>query len=239
MFKKNKMAALLGSVAVASTLALTGCNSEKEVELKTDNDKVSYGIGYNVGSGMRQEGLEQMNIDAIALGLQDALSDAERRLSMEELTAAFNEVRARQEDKMKALNDENQRLGEEFLKKNSERDVVTVLESGLQYEVLKSGEDGASMPMASDMVTTHYHGTLVDGTVFDSSVDRGQPATFPVGGVIKGWVEALQMMKVGDKWKLYVPSELAYGPQSPSPKIPPNSTLIFEVELLSIKGKES
>ncbi|GLQ32111.1 FKBP-type peptidyl-prolyl cis-trans isomerase [Litoribrevibacter albus] len=238
MFKKNKIAAVLGSAALVSTVILSGCG-EKEVELKTNSDKVSYGIGYNVGSGMRQEGLEEMNVAAIAMGLQDALADKERRLSMEELTAAFNEVRAIQDDKMKALNDENLRLGQEFLKKNGEREGVTVLESGLQYEVLKSGEEGAAQPEVSDMVTTHYHGTLVDGTVFDSSVDRGQPATFPVGGVIKGWIEALQMMKVGDKWKLYVPANLAYGTQSPSPKIPANSALIFEVELLSIKGKES
>ncbi|WP_449280217.1 FKBP-type peptidyl-prolyl cis-trans isomerase [Litoribrevibacter euphylliae] len=238
MFKKNKIAAVLGSAALVSTLAMTGCG-DKEVELKTNSDKVSYGIGYNVGSGMRQEGLQEMNVEAIAQGLQDALADKERRLTMEELTAAFNEVRALQEDKMKALNDENLRLGEDFLKTNGERDVVTVLESGLQYEILKNGDEGAATPEASDMVTTHYHGTLVDGTVFDSSVDRGQPATFPVGGVIKGWIEALQMMKVGDKWKLYVPANLAYGAQSPSPKIPPNSALIFEVELLSIKGKDS
>ncbi|GAA3912566.1 FKBP-type peptidyl-prolyl cis-trans isomerase [Litoribacillus peritrichatus] len=233
MFKPTKLAVLL-----SSAVALAACG-EKEVELKTEQDKVSYGIGYNVGSGMRQEGLEEMNVEAIALGLQDSLADKERRLTMEELTAAFNEVRARQQDKQKAVNDENARAGKEFLEQNAERDNITTLDSGLQYEVLKSGEEGASSPGISDMVTTHYHGTLVDGTVFDSSVDRGQPATFPVGGVIKGWIEALQLMKVGDKWKLYVPADLAYGAQSPSPKIPPNSALVFEVELLSIKNEDS
>lgn len=233
MFKPTKLAVLL-----SSAVALAACG-EKEVELKTEQDKVSYGIGYNVGSGMRQEGLEEMNVEAIALGLQDSLADKERRLTMEELTAAFNEVRARQQDKQKAVNDENARAGKEFLEQNAQRDNITTLDSGLQYEVLKSGEEGASSPGISDMVTTHYHGTLVDGTVFDSSVDRGQPATFPVGGVIKGWIEALQLMKVGDKWKLYVPADLAYGAQSPSPKIPPNSALVFEVELLSIKNEDS
>ncbi len=234
MFKPTKLAILL-----TSAVALAACGEKEEVELKTEQDKVSYGIGYNVGSGMRQEGLEEMNVEAIALGLQDSLADKERRLTMEELTAAFNDVRARQQDKMQALNDENARLGQDFLTKNAEREAITTLESGLQYEVLKSGEEGAKSPALSDMVTTHYHGTLVDGTVFDSSVDRGQPATFPVGGVIKGWIEALQMMKVGDKWKLYVPSDLAYGSQSPSPKIPANSALIFEVELISIKNEDS
>jgi FKBP-type peptidyl-prolyl cis-trans isomerase FklB len=238
MWMKNKLATVIGSAAVASTLLLAGCG-DKEVALDEYSDKASYGIGFNVGTGMRQEGMEGMNVDAIAMGLRDALAEKESRLTMEELTAAFNELRERQEDKKKALNDENSRIGQEFLAKNAERDGVTVLDSGLQYEVLQSGADDAPKPELSDMVTTHYHGTLIDETVFDSSVERGQPATFPVGGVIKGWIEALQMMKVGDKWKLYVPSDLAYGPQSPSPKIPANSTLIFEVELISIKGKES
>lgn len=234
MFKPTKLAVLL-----TSAMALAACG-EKEVKLEDKYDKVSYGIGYNVGTGMRQEGLEELNIEAIALGLQDALADKDRRLTMEELTAAFNEVRARQEEKMKALNDENAKAGRDFLEKNAKREgIVNVTESGLQYEVIKSGEETNPKPLLSDMVTTHYHGTLIDGTVFDSSVNRGQPATFPVGGVIKGWIEALQMMRVGDKWKLYVPSELAYGAQSPSPKIPPNSTLIFEVELIEIKSSGS
>jgi len=123
--------------------------------------------------------------------------------------------------------------GRKFLETNASKEGVTVLESGLQYEVLAQG-DGINMPKLEDNVTTHYHGTLMDGTVFDSSVDRGEPASFPVNGVIKGWTEALQLMSVGSKWKLYVPYDLAYGERGAGPQIGPYSTLVFEVELISI-----
>ncbi|MAG43418.1 MAG: hypothetical protein CMH95_03825 [Oceanospirillaceae bacterium] len=137
------------------------------------------------------------------------------------------------ERKQKALDDEAAQASEEFLAKNAEREEVKVTDSGLQYEVLTSVEEGES-PAATDTVRVHYHGTLIDGEVFDSSVQRGQPAEFPVNGVIRGWVEALQMMKPGEKWKLFIPADLAYGARSPSPKIPANSALVFEVELLEI-----
>jgi len=135
------------------------------------------------------------------------------------------------------LNDAAAKAGQDFLAENAKREGVKTTESGLQYEVITAVAEGAT-PAATDQVRVHYHGTLIDGTVFDSSVERGEPAQFPVNRVIRGWVEALQMMKVGEKWKLFIPADLAYGAQSPSPKIPANSALIFEVELLEIVGQD-
>ena len=138
-------------------------------------------------------------------------------------------------DKQKQKSEVNVVAGQKFLAENKNKPGVKTLPDGMQYIVMKEGT--GPMPSATDTVSTHYHGTLIDGTVFDSSVDRGQPAEFPVNAVIKGWTEALQMMKVGSKWKLFIPSELAYGDRAAGPKIQANSTLVFEVELLSIKGK--
>ena len=175
-----------------------------------------------------------MNADAIAAGIRDALADAEQRIDDETIAAAFDKVREEQVRKMDALNDAAAKAGAEFLAENAKREGVQVTESGLQYEVITAAAADSAMPTAEDTVRVHYHGTLVDGTVFDSSVERGDPAQFPVTGVIRGWVEALQMMRVGDKWKLTIPAELAYGARSPSPRIPANSVLVFEVELLEI-----
>jgi len=175
-----------------------------------------------------------MNADAIAAGIKDALANAEPRIGEDVIKAAFDKIREEQTMKQEALNDAAAKAGQDFLAENAKREGVTVTESGLQYEVMVAAADGQPMPEASDTVRVHYHGTLIDGTVFDSSVERGEPAQFPVTGVIRGWVEALQMMKVGDKWKLFIPAELAYGARSPSPRIPANSALVFEVELLDI-----
>ncbi|MAD46895.1 MAG: peptidylprolyl isomerase [Oceanospirillaceae bacterium] len=226
--KKTVPAVVLG------TLLLAGCGGQEEkVKLENHLDQASYGVGLNIGRQLSQEGVD-MNADAVAAGIKDALSGAEPRIDDETLKAAFDKVREEQVRKQEALNDAAAKASEEFLAKNAKRDEVTVTESGLQYEVLKSGDDSQPTPSATDTVRVHYHGTLTDGTVFDSSVERGEPAQFPVNGVIKGWIEALQMMHVGDKWKLYVPADLAYGARSPSPAIPANSALIFEVELLEI-----
>lgn len=206
--------------------------SSGDVTLDTDDQRVSYGIGYNIGKDMaRQSGL---TIDQAALkaGLSDALSSAETRISQETLMAAFQSVQQRVAAIAAKEGEKNIAAGAEFLAKNKERAGVTTTASGLQYEILKSG----SGPKATkdSTVKVHYTGTLLDGSVFDSSVERGEPIEFPVTGVIPGWTEAMQLMSAGDKWKLYVPSSLAYGPQA-RPGIPANSTLIFEVELLEIK----
>ena len=174
-----------------------------------------------------------INTAAMLAGLQDVLDDKPAKLEEEVIREAFAAVREEQMEKQKIESEGAVKKGEEFLVTNAKKEGVSSTESGLQYEVLASGT--GESPKAEDTVEVHYHGTLIDGSVFDSSVERGSPAKFPVNRVISGWTEALQLMKVGDKWRLTIPSELAYGAQSPSPKIPANSALVFEVELLSIE----
>lgn len=224
---KSAPAVILGA------LLLAGCGQEDSVKLENHVDQASYGVGLNIGRQLSREEVD-MNADAIAAGIKDALANAEPRIGEDVIKAAFDKIREEQTMKQEALNDAAAKAGQDFLAENAKRDGVTVTESGLQYEVMVAAADGQPMPEASDTVRVHYHGTLIDGTVFDSSVERGEPAQFPVTGVIRGWVEALQMMKVGDKWKLSIPAELAYGARSPSPRIPANSVLVFEVELLDI-----
>ncbi|MAY15255.1 MULTISPECIES: FKBP-type peptidyl-prolyl cis-trans isomerase [Oceanospirillaceae] len=224
---KSAPAVILGA------LLLAGCGQEDSVKLENHVDQASYGVGLNIGRQLSREEVD-MNADAIAAGIKDALANAEPRIGEDVIKAAFDKIREEQTMKQEALNDAAAKAGQDFLAENAKREGVTVTESGLQYEVMVAAADGQPMPEASDTVRVHYHGTLIDGTVFDSSVERGEPAQFPVTGVIRGWVEALQMMKVGDKWKLFIPAELAYGARSPSPRIPANSALVFEVELLDI-----
>lgn len=221
-------------VVAMGALLLVGCGQEKEVKLENHIDQASYGVGLNIGKSLAADKVE-LNVEAISAGIADALSEAEPRLDEETIQAAFQKVREEQQRIQQALNDEAKKAGEDFLADNGKREGVTTLDSGLQYEVVSAGNGEGAKPAATDVVSVHYHGTLSDGTVFDSSVERGTPAEFPVNRVIPGWTEALQLMSVGDKWKLYIPSELAYGPQSPSPKIPANSALVFEVELLDVK----
>jgi FKBP-type peptidyl-prolyl cis-trans isomerase FklB len=224
---KSAPAVILGA------LLLAGCGQEDSVKLENHVDQASYGVGLNIGRQLSREEVD-MNADAIAAGIKDALANAEPRIGEDVIKAAFDKIREEQTMKQEALNDAAAKAGQDFLAENAKRKDVTVTESGLQYEVMVAAADGQPVPEASDTVRVHYHGTLIDGTVFDSSVERGEPAQFPVTGVIRGWVEALQMMKVGDKWKLYIPAVLAYGARSPSPRIPANSALVFEVELLDI-----
>ncbi|PCC99843.1 FKBP-type peptidyl-prolyl cis-trans isomerase [Halopseudomonas pelagia] len=230
--KRNLLAA---SVAL-SILTLAGCG-EKEPELSSSIQQASYGIGLNMGESLLNDGLDDIDPDALALGMQDALGGTEPRLSEEELTAAFTELQTRAEERSTELAEEALSANEDFLAENAKREGVTTTASGLQYEVITEGE-GEEQPAESDVVTVHYEGKLVDGTVFDSSISRGEPVELPVNGVIPGWVETLQLMNVGDKWKVTIPSELAYGARSPSPVIPPNSVLVFELELLGIQGDE-
>lgn len=216
-------------------LALVACNEgqNKDVSLDSDMDKVSYGMGLNIGKNFKQQDLE-MNIDAIAAGMRDAMA-GQQRLEDDVIKASAEAVRDREMEKQRALSDAQSQEGVAFLTENAKREGVNSTPSGLQYEIITQGSGEGESPKVTDVVSVHYHGTLIDGTVFDSSVERNQPAQFPLNAVIAGWTEALQLMKVGDKWKLYLPAEIAYGARSPSPKIPANSALIFEVELLDIK----
>ncbi|AQZ95095.1 FKBP-type peptidyl-prolyl cis-trans isomerase [Halopseudomonas phragmitis] len=232
--KRNLLAA---SVAI-SILTLVGCG-EKEPELNTPIQQASYGIGLNMGESLLQDGLDDIDPKALALGMQDALARETPRLDDEELMKAFSELQKRAEDRARKLASDTLEANEKYLTENGQRDGVTTTASGLQYEVLESGDGEGAKPTETDVVTVHYEGRLVDGTVFDSSIRRGEPTQLPVNGVIPGWVEALQLMEVGDKWKVTIPSELAYGDRSPSPVIPPNSVLVFDMELISIDSLEN
>lgn len=223
----------IAPAVVLGALVLSGCNQEKSVKLENHIDQASYGVGLNIGRQLASEDVK-VNAAAVAAGIQDALGGVEPRIKDDVIAAAFDKIREEQMRKQAALDDEAAQASAAYLAENANKEGVTVTESGLQYEVISSGEKGAKSPAATDVVRVHYHGTLTDGTVFDSSVERGSPAEFPVNGVISGWVEALQLMHVGDKWKLTIPADLAYGAQSPSPMIPANSALVFEVELLEI-----
>jgi FKBP-type peptidyl-prolyl cis-trans isomerase FklB len=205
----------------------------------TVKERASYAIGMNFGKnlaqGIKQDGAE-VDLDLLLQGIKDALTKAKPAYSEVELTAAIEAFSKALEAKAavagKATADKNQKEGEDFLADNKKKKDVQTTATGLQYKVLKSGE--GKPPQKTDTVRVHYHGTLPDGTVFDSSKERGEPIEFPVTGVIKGWTEALLKMKVGDKWMLYIPSDLAYGPQRQNEAIGPNQVLVFEVELLGI-----
>lgn len=226
----------LAATVVMASLVLAGCNAEKAeapFELKTPAQKASYGIGLNMGQSLVQEGMTDLDPKAVAMGIEDAMGKKEQRLKDEELVEAFAFMQKRAEEQKAQLTAESKTAGKKFLDENAKREGVVTTASGLQYEIVKKG-DGPT-PTANDVVSVHYEGRLVDGTVFDSSIQRGSPIDLPVSGVIAGWVEALQLMHTGEKVKLFIPSELAYGDQSPSPVIPPNSVLVFDLELLSIK----
>jgi FKBP-type peptidyl-prolyl cis-trans isomerase FklB len=199
--------------------------------LETEEQRVSYGIGFNFGSNLGKQNDFVVDRNALKTGLEDGLAKNKTRISEADLQAAFTSMQQRVAAANAAAGEKNLALAAAFLAKNKARAGVTTTASGLQYEVLVHGK--GLKPKATDTVEVHYHGTLLDGTVFDSSVERGAPVSFPVGGVIKGWTEALQLMSVGDKWKLYI-ADLAYGPRA-NGKITANSALIFEVQLLSIK----
>ena len=210
-------------------MSLWGFGTLQAQNLKTQMDSLSYSVGVLVAQNLKSQGIDQLDVNSLAQGLSDAMKGGETAVDFNQANAI---VQGYMMEKKQEASKANIEAGKKFLEENGKRDGVTTLPSGLQYEVLKKGE-GPS-PKATDKVTVHYHGTLIDGTVFDSSVERGQPASFPVNGVIKGWVEALQLMHVGDKWKLFIPSELAYGERGAGGDIGPYSTLIFEVELLGI-----
>ena len=220
-------------------ISLMGCQGtgEKKMALENKKDKVSYGIGVNIGTSLKKDSIA-IEPDILMRGIKDALNDSAKRLMTElevqqTMNAFQQEMRAKQAESAKAVAEKNMLEGEAFLAGNKKKQGVVTLPSGLQYTVITEGT--GKMPRANQTVTTHYRGTLIDGTEFDNSYKRGEPATFPVTGVIPGWTEALQHMRVGSKWKLFIPSNLAYGERSAGNIISPNSTLIFEIELLAIQ----
>ena len=203
--------------------------------LKTQKDKESYAMGMNLAMGLRRQDVT-LDPALVARGMKDALAGGKTLLTEDEVRATLqqlqSEIRQRVEVRAHEAGATNRKEGETFLATNKTKEGVVALPSGLQYKIMAAGT--GPKPTASDTVTCNYRGTLINGTEFDSSYKRGQPASFPVGGVIKGWTEALQLMPVGSKWQLFIPADLAYADSSPSRDIPPGSTLIFEVELLSI-----
>ena len=214
-------------------LSLAGSvfGQDKSTPLKDSKDKVSYSIGLNIGFNLKKQNVS-INPDTFVLGLKDALA-GKPQMTDEQVKETMTAFEKEMIDKQKAAGVKNGADGEKFLAENKKKEGVKTTASGLQYKVVKEGS--GTQPKEKDTVMANYRGTLIDGTEFDSSYTRGQPATFPVSGVIKGWTEALQMMKVGSKYQLFIPANLAYGERAIGPDIGPNSTLIFEVELLDVK----
>ncbi len=216
---------------ILSLILIMGITSINAQNLNTEMEKVSYSLGVNVAKSVKNQGLTSIDSEAIAQAFTDVFEGNELKISEQESNLILQDYFGELAKEAQSANVES---GERFLAENAKRDGVTTTATGLQYEVLAEGSGDS--PKETDQVTVHYHGTLIDGTVFDSSVERGQPATFPVNGVIPGWVEALQLMKPGAKYKLFIPSNLAYGERGAGGSIGPNATLIFEVELISVGG---
>lgn len=204
-----------------------------------DLDRISYALGLSMGNNFRSSGIETINVTDFADGVAAVFNGAKPKMSYDEAKTVireyFTEMETRQRAAAEKIGEANRQAGEAFLSENGKRAEVKTTASGLQYEIIKEGT--GAIPEASDRVEVHYTGKLIDGTVFDSSEERGVPATFGVTQVIPGWVEALQMMKAGSKWRLYIPSGLAYGPNGAGGVIGPDATLIFDVELLKVIGK--
>jgi FKBP-type peptidyl-prolyl cis-trans isomerase FklB len=225
--------ALVAMTLVTLTFGL--CAAGEAPEIRDENDKISYSVGYQIGGDFKRQGVD-LKSDLVVQGMRDAVQGTKPLLTPEEMNKTLVELKrkvtAAQQEERKMAAEKSRADGEAFLAENAKKEGVVTLPSGLQYKILKEGT-GAS-PQAIDNVTVHYRGTLIDGTEFDSSHKRNQPATFRVSGVIPGWTEALQMMKPGAKWQLFIPAKLAYGERGTGSAIPPNSTLIFEVELLKV-----
>lgn len=211
-------------------ISLLSISTLQAQNMDTQMDSVSYAVGVWLGNIAKQQGFDKVDKDRVILALSAVMDGGDLEIDPNEAGKILKNYIDTKKDREKA---ENAEAGKKFLEANANNEGVTVLESGLQYTVMVKGD--GPIPKATDRVKVHYHGTLIDGTVFDSSVERGQPATFGVTQVIKGWVEALQLMPVGSKWKLFIPSEIAYGERGAGGAIGPNATLIFEVELLGIE----
>lgn len=232
--KGDEMKTLL--TAILSIMLIAGhADAGDKTALKNEKDKVSYSIGTQIGNNFKNQSMD-VDVDLIAKGIKDALSGGKLLMTEKEIketiTALQKDMMAKQAERMKVVAEKNRKEGEAFLADNKKKEGVKTTPSGLQYKVIKDGN--GPTPKMADTVTVNYRGTLINGTEFDSSYKREEPATFPVNSVIPGWTEAMQMMKVGSKWHLFVPANLAYGEQGAGPQIGPNSTLIFEVELTAI-----
>lgn len=241
MFKKTS-SLLIGSV-LASVIVITGCNSgsdaTQDVSLDTNIDSVSYSLGYQIASmSLKPQGMTDIDTEKLSAGIEAALNDRDSELSGTEMQQIIQTYQMEAQEKAQKQQqedaEENTRKGEEFLAENREKEGVQETESGLQYEVIEEGT--GESPTADDTVLVHYEGTLIDGSVFDSSHERGEPLSIPLSGVIEGWTEGLQLMREGATYKFYIPGNLAYGPNpQPGGPIGPNETLIFEVELIEIQ----
>lgn len=225
------------AVIAALSLVLISCqgNTQEKAQVKTAVDSVSYGIGVDIGKNLKAQSID-INSAVLGEGVKDAMTGAKTVLTdqqLEDVMMRFRkDIMAKQQEKAHVMGDKNKKEGAVFLAENMKKEGVKTTASGLQYKILKAGT--GPKPDATQTVTINYKGTLIDGTEFDSSYKRGQPTTYAVSGFVKGWIEALQMMQVGSKWQLFIPSELAYGERGNGQMIPPNSTLIFEIELLSV-----
>jgi len=225
------------AVALCAMVAFSGASFAADgTELKSDKEKISYSIGMDIGGNLKR-GAVEVDPDMLAIGLKDSYSGGKTLLTEEQARQAIEgfqkTLMAKKAETMRILSEKNKADGEKFLSENAKKAEVKSLPSGLQYKEITPGK--GKSPKATDTVTVHYRGTLIDATEFDSSYKRGEPATFPVSGVISGWTEALQLMKEGAKWQLFIPPNLAYGERGAGSVIGPNATLIFEVELISVK----
>ncbi len=229
---KNTFVSTLIAVLLLAIVSCGGQSSSdmSNITLNDKHDKASYALGMNIGSSFLQDGMTELNPQVIARAISDVIGEKDLLISKNEADTLLRDYFTEMKN---AKMEKDIQVGKDFLAENGKRDGITTTDSGLQYEIMKEGN--GPKPTATDEVVTHYHGTLINGKIFDSSVERGEPATFPVNRVIPGWTEALQLMPVGSKWKLFVPSELAYGARGAGQDIGPHSTLIFEVELLEIK----
>ncbi len=226
------------TTAIIATAFITACSQGQKdrISLSTEMDSVSYAIGCDIGGNFKRNKLESVNVEALAMGMRDALDSATLMDQAEVERVVQGYMMKLQEAKLaeeRVKGEENRIAGEKFLAENGKRKEVVTTSSGLQYEVIKMGT--GPKPTKDQQVKVHYHGTLINGSVFDSSVERGEPIVYPLGGFVPGWQEALQLMPLGSKWRICFPSELGYGSQAaPGGKIPANSTLVFELELLDI-----
>ena len=235
---KSAPAASAKGPAAAAKKPATAAKTAAPLTLKTDKEKFSYAVGMRMGTNFKKQSVP-VDVNILARGVKDGMAGGKTLLTDQEAQAAITnvqkEMQAKQQEKMKEAAGTNKKVGEAFLAGNKSKEGIVALPSGLQYKILTAGT--GPKPAATDSVVCNYRGTLIDGKEFDSSYKRGQPNTFPVTGVIKGWTEALQLMPVGSKWQLFIPSDLAYGDRGAGADIGPGATLIFEVELLSIEDK--
>ena len=228
LLKREKWVMGLLALMPASVLLAQGA---QKVELKTDLQKASYSIGQQIGTNMKSQGIE-IDVDILGTSIKDALAGTPSRLSDEEMQGALTKMQQKVQEQQKVIAEKNKQVGDKYLTENKKKKNIVTTASGLQYEVVKEGK--GAIPGTDSHVKVHYAGTLLDGKEFDSSYKRNQPAEFAVGGVIPGWTEALKLMKEGSIWNLTIPADLAYGERG-RPGIPPNSVLLFKVELLEIQ----